>query len=222
MDKNALIKIVVSLVSFNGSVMQMWNTLRERRRSSKKTKQQIGKLGKVYYWLIDFPRQLNYLFLFIVLVFSFTALIAGWSYIEKGKSPVSPFDWVWEKYYYIFIFYSCISILLIHLDGVSHMLMGIMKKIRFMKYEPGIINANWHLENPKKPYAINIDMEACRRLANAIISFHVKSDQDFPDSTPTPEGIDNIELANYLLFGNAMESQIHENYPRDKTILSLG
>lgn len=221
MNADNIAKLLSGLISLNGSLVQSGTTIKNRSRWSKQAKLQVGDLGWTYKLVITTPNLINRVLLGLILLASLIALAAG-ALLLKGLRPPYWMKSVFDNSILISVIYASIFLIPLHFNFVSHFLLWILTKIpKNFRFNPGWINADWQLNYYKEFFAMNTNNEQCERLANAIFrTIKTQSKIQLPQQAPEPEGLTKDEVANYLLFGCAIERRIHQLYPGDRTKLT--
>lgn len=213
MDK--YLKIFWALIPFIGSIAPFFRQLTKRIISVRSNERDVGKLGKVFRYVLTWPYRLFFLLLCLIWIAALIALYGGLLHVFLDISPNGRFYIDWP----ITLFNNSLMILISFLALVFVVLTDVVTKgLRWLlrgktsswRHDPGWINAAWHLNYGADYKPFNTDINACETVANHVFRAIAIEQVDYGrDRADYPRGLSESEIANYWLIGNTIEDEIH-------------
>jgi len=193
---------------------QLWDALKKRLRKMARDEVSVGPLGRSYFWAFKVPSYVTVVSLIVVVILALTAF-AGGLVVNKAGGDAKAYEalhqsrWdvpvvVFEHALWILGAYLLLAVLFYF--EVPYRLALLLT--RSWRYKPGWISARRAL---KESGPVNIDSDACTATANTI--FKSMADGSFKyedDRASKPKDLEADELANCLLIGCTIESQLHD------------
>jgi hypothetical protein len=143
---------------------------------------------------------------------------------QRGETALTPFgrasQCVFNHSLYLVLLFATLAAL-VHFDIVHRIAILLVRPLGYffpgLTYRPGWINAHWHVAKGDDAVPVYPNGDACDGIADAILNVVEKLDSSVRiDYAKSPSGLSEEEKANVLLFGNVVESSIHDfvgSYP---------
>jgi hypothetical protein len=193
---------------------QLWDALKKRLRRLSRDEVAVGPLGRPYFWAFKLPSYVIVSSLIVVVILAFTAFMGGLMvsaaggdtkaydslHQSKWKIPVVLFEhalWILGAYLLVAV--------LFYFEVPYRLALFLTRSSR---YKPGWISARRAL---RENGPVNIDSNACTAAANAIFQAMAQGSLTYEDDRASkPNDLETEELANCLLIGCTIESQLHD------------
>jgi len=212
MSSDLVWRFIGCLVPLIGSAIQMLATLLKRSNWISRAEREVSPLGRPFVVLDKLPLRLSYALLLAVLLLSLLALAGGIGMVS-GHSPFGLLNYLFANSLWLTLAFLVLAVAT-YFNVLSRLLLAISRAgaslDRDLTYNPGWINAYWHVSREDDAVPINTDLAGCELVANGIVRAVALHGVAYDlDRATKPDGLSRDELANFLVIANAIESEIH-------------
>lgn len=213
MPSDTIWRFVGCLIPLFGSAVQVWATLLKRSTWISQNESSVGRLGRPFTLLDKAPLRLAYFLLVSVLILSLLALSGGIFSLNKQQPPML-LNTLFENSLLLTLVFTALAVL-IHLNGIARLMLMISRAFRLwdrdLLYNPGWINAYWHICREEGAVPINTNLGSCRTVSNDFLTNAAIGEANYDVHRATkPVGLSVDELANFLIITNAIEAAAHQ------------
>jgi hypothetical protein len=208
-------KLFGTLVPIFGALALLWTTSIKELRRINYAEKTVGSLGG---WFRAISRIPLWVINGVLLLFAAAAVMAFVGGLNKGSCPpANPVLWLCEWLFDgtliligFYLFFACIAYFqifqrVLHFVGLTRFWIA-----PTLKYDPGMINADWLLQRGEDTRLININPTKCEILASFLFQIPLeKTRSEHAGKTWAAPDWPVANRANALLFGSIIEGVVH-------------